>query len=31
VLRCDCGGRMVVKQYVKDEEKIRQDLERLGL
>ena len=31
VLRCECGGRMVVKQYVTDEEKIRKNLERLGL
>ena len=31
VLRCECGGRMAVKQYVTDEEKIRQNLERLGL
>jgi hypothetical protein len=29
-LRCECGGRMSVKQYVTHEEKIRENLERLG-
>jgi hypothetical protein len=31
ILRCECGGRIVVKQYVTDSAKIRENLERLGL